>query len=118
MLYTNLKHIETDKQQQQVVAENENVVIICGRMEPASILLYRVAAGLEKKYPQVAFYDMEFDNPETTVLKHALEDCNLTNIPLTGYFKNGYLVNVTFGVQTSQQMIDLIEKELLQIVSY
>ena len=32
MLYTNLKHIESAAEYAKIVNENENVMIICGRM--------------------------------------------------------------------------------------
>ena len=38
MLYTNLKHIESAVEYAKIVNENENVMIICGRMGPFSIL--------------------------------------------------------------------------------
>lgn len=111
MLYTNLKHIETAADQTKIINENENVVIICGRMEPASITVYRIAEKLELMYPQIKFYDMEFDNPESTDLKNTLEYYNIVNIPLIGYFKYGSLVNVSLGIQTRQQIINQLGKE-------
>ena len=111
MLYTNLKHIETAAEQARVIDENDSLVIICGRMEPASVTVYRIAEELEKQYPNVMFYDMEFDNPESSVLKNTLEYYDIANIPLVGYFKCGNLVSVTLGVQTQQQILSHLEKE-------
>jgi hypothetical protein len=54
---------------------------------------------------------MEFDNPESIILKNTLEYYNIANIPLIGYFKHGYLVNVAFGNITRQQMEDQLEME-------
>lgn len=117
MLYTNLKHIETALEQERIIHESENVVIICGRMESASITVYRIAEELKSQYPHVTFYDMEFDNPESTILKNTLEYYNLTDIPLVGYFKKGCLVNVSLGIQTREQMINHLEKEFSSTVN-
>ena len=117
MLYTNLKHIETAREQERIIYEGENVVIICGRMESASITVYRIAEDLKNRYPHVAFYDMEFDNPESSILKNTLEYFNLTDIPLVGYFKKGCLVNVSLGVQTREQMISHLEREFSSTVN-
>jgi thioredoxin 1 len=111
MLYTNLKHIETAADQKKVIKENENVVIICGRMEPASITVFRIAEELEKHSRHIKFYDMEFDNPETSVLKNTLEYYDIAHIPLIGYFKQGNLVNVSLGVQSKQQIANKLNKE-------
>ena len=34
MLYTNLKHIESAADHSTILKENENVMVICGRMGP------------------------------------------------------------------------------------
>ena len=110
MLYTNLNHIETADYQTKMIEENENMVVICGRMEPASVAVYRFAEELEKKYPHVKFYDMEFDNPESSDLKNTLEYYNIADIPLVAFFKSGNLVNVSLGNQTKQQLISLLDR--------
>ena len=61
MLYTNLKHLETAADHAKVINENENVMVICGRMGPMCIPVYSIAEILEAKYSHVKFYDMEFD---------------------------------------------------------
>lgn len=111
MLYTNLKHIEKVIDQNRVLEQNENVVIICGRMEKDSITVYRIAEELEKQFPQVKFFDMEFDNPESTALKNTIEYYNITHIPIIGFFKSGNLVNVLFGTHTYQEIADELKKE-------
>lgn len=73
MLYTNLKHIESAAEYAGIVNENENVMIICGRMGPFSIPVYRIAEELERNYAHVKFYDMEYDNPESAVIRNLRE---------------------------------------------
>jgi len=69
MLYTNLKHIESAAEQVEIINENSQVVIICGRMGPMCIPVYRIAEELETEYKHVKFYDMEFDNPESDIIR-------------------------------------------------
>ena len=111
MLYTNLKHIETTVDHAKIIDENENVMIVCGRMEPSSVLIYRIAEELETQYPHVKFFDIEFDNPESNVLKNALDYYNITDVPLVYYFKNGEMANVSFGRQTPEQIKAILDKE-------
>ncbi|TNF44383.1 MAG: thioredoxin [Bacteroidetes bacterium] len=117
MLYTNLKHIETAKELKNAVAENENVMIVCGRMGPFSIPVYRIAEELEPLYKQVKFFDMEFDNPESAVIRNLPEVQHLSGFPLTVYFKNGEVVNATSGIQTKEQVINILEHEFTETIN-
>jgi thioredoxin 1 len=63
MVYTNLKHLESIADHNKAINENENVMVICGRMGPMCIPVYGIAEELEAEYKHVKFYDMEFDNP-------------------------------------------------------
>ena len=69
MLYTNLKHLESAADHKKAISENENVMVICGRMGPMCIPVYGIAEELEDEYKHVKFYDMEFDNPESPVIR-------------------------------------------------
>jgi len=42
MLMTNWKHLETDGETQNILKENENVMICCGRMGPMCIPVYKI----------------------------------------------------------------------------
>ena len=89
MLYTNLNHIESAEEYARIINENENVMIICGRMGPVCVPVYRIAEELEKKYAQIKFYDMEYDNPESYFF-HALPEVqDSQEHPFTVYYKNG-----------------------------
>jgi thioredoxin 1 len=117
MLYTNLKHIETAADFRRVIIEKENAVVICGRMGPFSIPVYRIAEELEPEYKQVKFFDMEFDNPESAVIRNLPEVQHLSGFPLTVYFKNGKVVNATAGIQNKEQVINILEHEFTETIN-
>mgnify|MGYP000849557666 CR=1 FL=1 len=112
MLYTNLKHIETAADHAKIIGENENVMVICGRMGPMCIPVYGIAEELEEKYPHVKFYDMDFDNPEARVIRTLPEVRGFMGIPFTIYYKNGMVVKATSSIQTKEQVTAILDKEL------
>jgi thioredoxin 1 len=111
MLYTNLKHIETTTGYENAIGENENVLIVCGSMAMNSIQQYRIAEQLESLYPQVKFFDMEFNNPESKFLCDLFD--NKITVPYLIYFRNGEMVYQTSGIQTREQMAEKLDKLLL-----
>jgi thioredoxin 1 len=111
MLYTNLHHIETAANHADIINENENVMVICGRMGPMCIPVYGIAEELEEEYPHVKFCDMEFDNPEADVIRHLPEVRGFMGIPFTIYYKNGKVVKATSSIQTKAQVISILDKE-------
>ncbi len=116
MLYTNLKHIETAADCAQIISENENVMIVCGRMGQFSIPVYRIAEELEPVFKQVKFFDMEYDNPESQIIKNLPGVTALSGFPITVYFKKGEVVAATVGTQTKEQVIDILEHEFAETV--
>jgi thioredoxin 1 len=111
MLYTNLIHLETAAELGNMIEKNENVLVVCGKMNPECVQVYRMAELLSTEYKSVEFCDMEFDNPESYVI-HYLADANsLKNIPFIVYYKNSSVVNVTSGIQSKEQ-ISIYIKEL------
>jgi len=117
MLYTNLKHIENGADCTRIINENENVMIICGRMGPFSIPVYRIAEQLEPVYKQVKFFDMEYDNPESGIIRNLPEVQGLSGFPLTVYFKQGEVVKATVGIQTKAKVIEILENEFVEAVN-
>lgn len=117
MLYTNLKHLETAADHQKAVNENENVIVVCGRMGPMCIPVYGIAEELENEYNHVRFYDMEFDNPDSQVIRNLPEVRGFMGIPFTVYYKNGKVVRATSGIQTIDQVRSILDKEFTVIVS-
>ena len=111
MLYTNLKHIESAAEHARILSENENVMVICGRMGPMCIPVYGIAEELEDSYTHVKFCDMEFDNPEAYVIRNLPEVRNFMGIPFTIYYKNGKVVKATSSIQSRQQVTAILDKE-------
>jgi len=117
MLYTNLKHIETAADHAKIISENENVMVICGRMGPMCIPVYGIAEEIEKEYSHVKFCDMEFDNPESHVIRSLPEVRGFMGIPFTIYYKNGKVVKATSSIQTKEQVKAILEKEFAVTVN-
>ena len=116
MLYTNLKHIENAAEYAQIISENENVTVICGRMGPMCVPVYRIAEELEKEYAHVKFFDMEFDNPESQVIRTLPEVRGFMGIPFTIYYKNGQVVKATASIQSKTQITAILDQEFAAIV--
>jgi thioredoxin 1 len=116
MLYTNLKHIESATDHKKVISENENVMVICGRMGPMCIPVYGIAEELENDYKLVRFYDMEFDNPESHVIRNIPEVRGFMGIPFTIYYKNGNVARATSSIQTKEQVKAILDKEFAATV--
>jgi len=118
MLYTNLKHIETAADHQKFISENENVMICCGRMGPMCIPVYGIMEDLEDQYKNVKFADMEFDNPESHVIRNTPEVHGFMGIPFTMYYKNGKLVKATSSIQSMTQVRAILDAEFSTVESY
>lgn len=111
MLYTNLNHIESAEEYARIINENENVMIICGRMGPLCIPVYRIAEELENEYSHVKIYDMEYDHPELYFFHDLPEVQNFPEYPFTVYYKNGEIVKATSGIQSKALMKAILDQE-------
>ncbi len=111
MLYTNLNHIESAEEYAKIIGENENVMIICGRMGPLCIPVYRIAVELEEKYKHVKIYDLEYDHPDLFFFHDLPEVHGFPEYPFTVYYKNGKIVKATSGIQTQTQIQEILNKE-------
>ena len=111
MLHTNLKHLITADEHQNFISENENVMICCGRMGPMCIPVYGIMEELEPKYPHVKFRDMEFDTPESHVIRNAPECRGFMGIPFTIYYKKGKLVKATTSIQSREQITTILDTQ-------
>ena len=116
MLQTNLTHIESEQDFQDVVENNENVMITCGRMGPMCIPVYDVMEKLEGECSSVTFRDMAFDGPAAHTIKSLPEVRGFTSLPFVAYFRNGKLVKATGGIQNKKQVKGNLE-ELFQCSS-
>ena len=111
MLYTNLEHIESVAEHAKILSENENVMICCGRMGPMCIPVYGIMEDLEGQYTNVKFADMEFDSPESHVIRNVPEVKSFMGIPFTMYYKNGKLVKATSSIQSMMQVRTILDAE-------
>ena len=111
MLQTNLTHITSEKEFQETVKNNENVMICCGRMGPMCIPVYGVMEEIEGEYSHVTFRDMEFDSPDARVIRNLPECQNFRGLPFTVYFRNGKAVKATSSIQTKEQVTEILDAE-------
>jgi len=111
MLYTNLKHIMSADEHKKFIEENENVMICCGRMGPMCIPVYGIMEDLEGEFEHVKFADMEFDDPESYVIRNAPECSGFMGLPFTVYYKNGKIVKATSSIQSMDQVREVLDTE-------
>ena len=111
MLRTNLNHLETEEATREVIKNNEKVVICCGRMGPMCIPVYGILDQLKAQYPDVCFYDMEFDIPEARFIKNLPECAAFMGLPFTVYFKNGKVAAATTSIQNREQITTILNRE-------
>jgi thioredoxin 1 len=110
MLSTNLKHIETDEAFRNLLTENENVMVCCGRMGPMCIPVYDVMEKLEGKYRHVEFRDMAFDSPVSHNIRNLPEVRGFNGLPFTVYFQHGRVVAATGSIQNKQQVTAMLDR--------
>ncbi|MHB1686288.1 MAG: thioredoxin domain-containing protein [Ignavibacteriaceae bacterium] len=111
MLQTNLKHILSEADLKKEITENENVMVCCGRMGPMCIPVYGIMEDIEGEYSHVAFRDMEFDSPDSRVIRNLPECKNFAGIPFTVYYKNGKVVKATSSIQSIDQVKNILDAE-------
>ena len=104
MLNTNLKHLMTKSDLQQLIDTQEKVAVVCGRMGPMCVPVYKIFEMFEEKYPDVAFRDMEFDTPEAAAIRGLPECRSFQGLPFTVYYRNGKVVKATSSIQTTDQV--------------
>jgi len=110
MLNTNLKHVNTKEELQDLIDNNEQVAVCCGRMGPMCLPVYDIFEVLEEKHPDIQFRDMDFDIPDAAVIRN-LPECRLfRGLPFTIYYRNGKIVKATSSIQTAKQVKDVISE--------
>lgn len=110
MLRTNLKHLLSEKEHSDLINNNENVMVCCGRMGPMCIPVYEVMEELESEYQNVKFVDMEFDLPDAKVIRNLSECRSFQGIPFTIYYKNGKVVKATSSIQSREQVTAILDE--------
>jgi thioredoxin 1 len=109
MLQTNLKHVTSKEDFNNLISENEKVMICCGRMGPMCIPVYAAMSELEQEYEDVVFADMEFDIPDAEVIRNAPEAKGFMGLPFTFYYENGKTVNATSSIQSKEQIKSILD---------
>ncbi len=110
ILQTNLKHVETAEQFNSLLAEHEYVMICCGRMGPMCIPVYQAMIELESSHPRIAFRDFAFNTPDAQVIRSLPECRGFMGLPFTVYYKNGKVVEATSGIQSKEQVKDILDR--------
>jgi thioredoxin 1 len=108
MLQTNLEHVTSKEQLQQVIENNEMVAVCCGRMGPMCIPVYGIFEELREKHPNIKFMDMEFDIPDAVAIRGLPECSSFRGLPFTVYYRGGKVVKATSSIQTAKQVKDII----------
>lgn len=114
MLQTNLEHITSTEEFDQTLAENENVMVCCGRMGPMCLPVYDVMESIEEDYPNVAFRDMAFDDPVAVTIRSLPETQSFMGLPFTVYFKNGEVVAATSSIQSMDQVTEILDENFAE----
>ncbi len=109
---TNLEHVLTAAQHKEVIENNENVMICCGRMGPMCIPVYIAMDELKAEYPNIKFLDMEFDSPDAHVIRNAPECSRFMGLPFTMYYKNGKVAKATTSIQNKEQIKAILDQYL------
>ncbi len=111
MMLTKLKQLESGADHKRAISENENVVVISGRMSAEYNPFYGVAEELDDKYKHVRFYFMDYDSPVSQVIRSIPEVQRFQEVPITVYYKNGIVVNATSNVQNKDKIVSILDKE-------
>lgn len=112
MLDTNLKHLESREEIEELLRNNANVMICCGRMGPMCIPVYEIMEELESKYPHVQMRDMDFDISAASFIRNLPECAFFRGLPFTVYFKNGKVVKATSSIQDGRQIRGVLDEVL------
>ena len=111
MLRTNLEHVTSDKEFEDLIESNENVMVCCGRMGPMCTPVYSAMENLKPKYEKVAFRDMDFDSPVGNNIRSLPEVQGFMGLPFTVYFKNGKVAKATTSIQSPEQIKAILDEQ-------
>ena len=110
MLQTNLKHVNSKKELQTLIENNEMVAVCCGRMGPMCIPVYDIFDIIQEKYPDIEFRDMDFDIPDASIIRNLPECSRFHGLPFTIYYHNGKVVKATTSIQSAKQVKNVISE--------
>ncbi|MCK4401555.1 thioredoxin, partial [bacterium] len=94
----------------ELLKNNENVMICCGRMGPMCIPVYDIMEKLEPKYLQIRMMDMDFDSHGASFVRNLPECSSFMGLPFTVYFKNGKVVKATTSIQNEEGITDILDE--------
>jgi thioredoxin 1 len=83
-------------------------------MGPMCIPVYGVMEEIENDYPHVKFFDMEFDNPESHVIRNIPEVRGFMGIPFVIYYKNGKVVKATSSIQSKPVITNILDSVFVE----
>jgi thioredoxin 1 len=113
MLHTELHEIETAAELQKLIADNENVMVCCGRMGPMCIPVYGVMEELQEERTDVKFAVMAFDSPEAGIIRNDEACRGFMGLPFTMYYKNGKVAHATSSIQNMQQVTAILDEQFI-----
>jgi len=117
MLYTNLKHIESTSQLNDVIGKNNNVVMCYGRMNHDCIAVFNSLEQLENENPSIQIYDIEYDNPEFEDFKQSTRSLTMAELPYLILFQNGEVREVFTGKKDENQLRNIIHSVYKPLVA-
>jgi thioredoxin 1 len=82
-------------------------------MGPMCIPVYQSMIELESAYPNVAFRDFAFDAPDAQLIRNLPECRGFMGLPFTVYFRNGQVAAATSGIQSKEQIREILDREFL-----
>ena len=110
-LSTGLQEIESAADLEKLIAENENVMVCCGRMGPMCIPVYDVMEELEEERSDVKFFSMAFDTPEAGIIRNAPECGGFMGLPFVMYYKNGQVADAKSSIQNKQMITAVLDEK-------
>ena len=111
VLPTNLKHVASEAEYNEILKNHENVMICCGRMGPMCVPVYDIMEELQEEYTNTEFRDMLFDSPEAHVIRNLPQCRGFMGLPFTIYYKNGEVVAATSSIQSKEEITNILERE-------
>jgi len=115
MLDTNLKHVESHEEMKELLKNNADVMVCCGRMGPMCVPVYGIMEKLESKYSHVKMVDIDFDIPAASFIKSLPECVSFMGLPFTVYFKNGKVIEATTSIQNENQIRGILDEVFKEI---
>ena len=110
MLDTNLRHVEIHEEIKELIKNNANIMVCCGRMGPMCIPVYGIMEKLESEYQHVRMVDMDFDIPVASFIRNLPECSYFMGLPFTVYFKDGKVVEATSSIQDERQITGILNR--------